>query len=385
MPVWHELTREARASGELVVLGITQEQHPERCELFAQWQGLDWPILWDPFNLTGSKVVPNAVAIDEHGVVRLVGARPAQFMQQFMQRDFPAPDEQRPARQAVCAYGERHGRPLGPIEWGMRGQPGRALEALEAQLAQHPDDARSAFRAGVARRLRYDSSEHQPEDFQLAVEHWAHALALDPNQYIWRRRIQQYGPRMDKPYPFYDWVAQARRELLARGEQPVALVAGLTQAELAQPRRRAASASEARPVESDPEGRIKRDDQGLVELESALAFGTGGDARVASLHLTLRPNALLDAHWNQEAGAPLEVWLEEPEGWTWSARRLLGRLASESATSSELLRLNTELSLPEGLDQGIVRGYALYNVCEGEAGTCLYRRQDFSIELELPE
>ena len=59
--------------------------------------------------------------------------------------------------------------------------------------------------------------------FQRAIDAWGQALAIDPNHYIWRRRIQQYGPRLIKPYPFYDWVEQAAREIRARGETPVEL------------------------------------------------------------------------------------------------------------------------------------------------------------------
>ena len=70
MPVWHEKTAAWRKSGKLTVVGITQEQHAARCRLFAQWHGIDWPILWDPFNRTGSKVVPRFTLIDENGVVR---------------------------------------------------------------------------------------------------------------------------------------------------------------------------------------------------------------------------------------------------------------------------------------------------------------------------
>ena len=51
MPVWHELTKEARKAGELVLLGVIQEQHPDRCRLFAQWKGFDWPILHFDFAL----------------------------------------------------------------------------------------------------------------------------------------------------------------------------------------------------------------------------------------------------------------------------------------------------------------------------------------------
>jgi hypothetical protein len=55
-------------------------------------------------------------------------------------------------------------------------------------------------------RARYDSLLRQPGDFRKAVEHWERALALDSNQYTWRRRIQQYGPRLDKLHPYYDWI-----------------------------------------------------------------------------------------------------------------------------------------------------------------------------------
>ncbi|HVL13287.1 MAG TPA: hypothetical protein VM529_12035 [Gemmata sp.] len=56
--------------GKLVVLGVTQEQHSERCRLFAQWKGFDWPILHDPINVLGSSAVPIVLALDEHGIVR---------------------------------------------------------------------------------------------------------------------------------------------------------------------------------------------------------------------------------------------------------------------------------------------------------------------------
>ena len=69
--------------------------------------------------------------------------------------------------------------------------------------------------------------------FRKAVEHWERALALDSNQYIWRRRIQQYGPRLDKPYPFYDWIPEARADIEARGQSPVTLAVEPAGAEFA--------------------------------------------------------------------------------------------------------------------------------------------------------
>ncbi len=91
MPVWHNATKKWREKGDLVVVGITQEQHPDRCRLFAQWHGIDWPILWDPFNMTGSKVVPRVVLIDEHGVVRSKRANVESIEEMFLSRVFEKP------------------------------------------------------------------------------------------------------------------------------------------------------------------------------------------------------------------------------------------------------------------------------------------------------
>ena len=87
------------------------------------------------------------------------------------------------------------------------------------------------------------------------MEHWGKALDIDPNQYIWRRRIQQYGPRLDKPYSFYDWVREARREIMARGETPAQLLLEPGGAEFAYP---SESFERTKTVqeEPDPRGRI---------------------------------------------------------------------------------------------------------------------------------
>ena len=112
MPVWYDAMREWVAAEELVFLGIIQEQHPERCRLFAQWKELEFPILWDPFNLTGSKVVPNFIAIDEHGIVRSTRPDPGTFADEFLLVEFEAPGSSPDAseRSAACAFGEAHGQ-----------------------------------------------------------------------------------------------------------------------------------------------------------------------------------------------------------------------------------------------------------------------------------
>jgi len=52
--------------------------------------------------------------------------------------------------------------------------------------------------------MRYDSLRRREGDLQKALTSRQDAQDSNPNHYIWRRRIQQYGPRLDKPYPFYE-------------------------------------------------------------------------------------------------------------------------------------------------------------------------------------
>ncbi len=388
MPVWHELTKPWRESGELVMVGITQEQHPERCQLFAQWKEFDWPILWDPFNLTGSMLVPIAVAVDEHGVVRKVRPSQTDFEASFLAVDYPAPEGTLPPSAPLeDRLVELSGLPrddgrrpwlraLGDLLWRRLEDPTDAILAIESASWESPEDGKLAFRAGVARRMLYDSARTSPEDFQASLDHWARALDLEPNQYIWRRRIQQYGPRQDKPYPFYDWVEQARSSVRERGLVPVELGMPLTPAELARPRSEFTD-----PVaveEPDPDGKIDRD-EGLIEIESAVAFAPGPSS-LATVHLTFRPDARDQAHWNNEV-EPLVLWIDAaslPEGWRVESSWIETKMPS-AALSEELRSTSFDLQLAGDARQGSVRGYALYYVCEGESGTCLYLRQDFEV------
>ncbi len=80
------MTREWVRQGKLAVVGITQEQHPERCRRFLQWQQIDWPILHDPINVTQVKGVPIEIAIDEYGVVRSLSPRREDFEESLFRR-----------------------------------------------------------------------------------------------------------------------------------------------------------------------------------------------------------------------------------------------------------------------------------------------------------
>ena len=61
MPVWHQATADWVKKGKLVLLGVTQEQHADRCRLFSQWKQFDWPILHDPINVLDLLGVPVVV------------------------------------------------------------------------------------------------------------------------------------------------------------------------------------------------------------------------------------------------------------------------------------------------------------------------------------
>lgn len=306
MPVWHEKTKALRESGQLLVVGITQEQHPARCRLFAQWHGIDWPILWDPFNRTGSKVVPRFTLIDEHGVVRATRANPEDLEAAFLRQEFdkPAGDDPAPpgGRETLVAQhtAAKKERPalscLSTLLWRTNG-PFPDLAPLDA-LARERARPEHLFWLGVAHCMRHEDPEMLlVGDFSRALESWASALAMNPSQYIWRRRIQQFGPRMDKPYPFYDWVQRATTAIRARGEEPVALRTALTQSEIA-------GRGEVEPdtKNPDPDGKIARIKLLPSKVEVALARTTKPGANTTQVHLFIRPPA--GAKWDLEATLP---------------------------------------------------------------------------------
>lgn len=404
MPVWHALTERFRDDGRLAVVGITQEQHPDRTRLFARWQGLDWPILWDPFNLSGSAVVPRMILVDEHGVVRSTRARPHE-LETFLATEHappaagtvpPAADPGAPRLLAAgeAAWREQAREALSDLLWG-RGDVDAAIEALERDLAAVSSAARSVgapdldayatgvlapttFRLGVAHRMRHDGPGARPGDFQRALDLWAAALELDPNQYIWRRRLQQYGPRLDKPYPFYPWIDEARDALRARGEEVAPLSAALTETERAGPGDVTGGPGASGADEPDPRGRIDRDGR-LVTIDVAVAAVTR-DAEAVRAHVRLRPDDDARAHWNNEV-EPLRVWLDLPEGLAADGRLHEAPMPDEPLSSEPRL-IDVELERAPGAPwPERVDGYALYYVCEDVDGQCLYRRQDFTIPL----
>ena len=99
----------------------------------------------------------------------------------------------------------------------------------------------------------------------------------------------------------------------------------------------------------------------------------------------MRPNREIKAHWNNEV-EDLALWLDPPEGWAVDDRYHTVP-NPPGAVSHETRKIEFEVRSPKKTSPGKVTmpGYALYYVCEGEKGTCLYRRQDVAVEVDIRE
>jgi hypothetical protein len=354
------------------MVGIIQEQHPDRCALFMQWKQMDWPVMVDSLNLLEVKAVPITVLIDEVGIVRKVRARQddlAAFLAMPEVDQAPVVPASQPAGPLV---NDADAAVMGMSDRGID----HAIETYEHLLKGSPDSGALHFRLGVAYRKRFDSAIRLDGDFLRSIEHWARALEIDPDQYIWRRRIQQYGPRLDKPYSFYDWVHQAREEIRARGEEPLPLTVEPGGAEFAQRARE--FLSETGGPEPDPEGRIARDAEGFLSVQTVVVPHTS-NTRAMRVHVVLTPNKAIRAHWNNEAEGVV-AWVTPPDGWEVDRRRI--ELTNPAAAVSDEPRtLEFELRGPEENAGATIGMYVLFYACEDVDGECVYRRRDISVRI----
>jgi tetratricopeptide (TPR) repeat protein len=362
------------------MVGIIQEQHPDRARLFMQWQQMGWPILVDSLDLLETTVVPNTLLIDEHGVIRQI--QPPRDDLQALRASFLDATFDPPARVASEALPSMSAAAANAVErylWHT-GDPDAAVAAFERAVAADSEHGYTLFRAGVAYRWRYDSAAARPGDFQHAVRYWERALAVDPNNYIWRRRIQQYGPRLTKPYSFYDWVSTARREILARGEEPSPLLIEPGGAELAEPQRAFAADETVEPPALDD--RIYRDEGRFVRVETTMVPGAIEPGASARAHVSFVPNEAIKAHWNNEVD-DLVFWIDAPEGWQLE-RRVVAVPNPVETVSNEVRKVEIEIKAPDDArGRYTLPAYALYYVCEDVNGICLYRRQDVVLVLEV--
>ena len=340
-------------AGKLQSLGIVQEQHPERAALFMQWQKMDWPVLADPFNVLGVKVVPITYLVDGSGIIRFKNPSEGD-LKKFLETLYPRTMEQ---------------------ELDYRFDD--SLAAREKEVEESPQDPIANFRYGVAMRRRFDSDEGKPGDFLVAIRAWEKALKLRPDQYIWRRRIQQYGPRLDKPYSFYDWVNTAREEIEKRGEEPLLLMTEPKGSEFAYPEKIAKGKMEAG-KHPDPEGKVPADAGSMVGVSVVVVPSTKGDGGAARIHLGFTPDREQLVHWTNDAGnvsfhldVGAEVTLHDFNG----PGPVPVIVASDEGRVIEFeIRPKTGAKLPKE-----IKGAAYYYVCEGTEGVCRYLRQPVTI------
>jgi len=395
VPVWHAGLKQLEQDGKVAVVAIVQEQHPDRARLFLQWKHIGWPTLADSLDLLNLETVPLTIAVDEYGIVRfseLPMSAVKTIEQTFISQTYPRPAAIPPAEmpdlpalraatsrgtaQAWRAYGDALSVQGGASPWS------DVIGAYQhaAQLA--PGDGLTQFRLGGAFRKRYDSSARQPADFQDAERHWRQALEIDPNRYIWRRRLQQYGPHLPTPEPFFDWIRSARAEMASRGETPLALAVEPGDSEYATPGA-AVAAAKLPTVEPDPRGRIRRDHGEFVSVEAAAVPSTATPGDSVRVHLTFRPNLRTKAHWNNEVDA-LVYWLSPPRQWTTDRQAVVAPNAP-TEVSQEPRTVEFEVKVPDTQAPGTIAipGYALYYVCEDVNGICMYRRRDVNVALQV--
>jgi hypothetical protein len=395
VPAWNNKTREWVREGKLVVLGIAQEQHPNRNRLFTQWHKIDWPVLHDPVNVMQVRGVPIEVAIDENGIVRSLRPKMDTFEEEFLNKTFTGKGSKPPKikatrpepgalrRRAEKSRSSEAWRELGDalVLWGGQSKINEAINAYKQAIQINPDDGDAHFRLGVCYRLRYDSKQRASSDFQTAVNHWTRSRVLQPNQYIWRRRIEQYGPRLTKPYPFYDWVETAARDIIARGEKPVELMVLPTGSEIASKGSKFETIE--RSVKSpDPQGQIYRDEKSLILSEVTVVPPQVKPEEAVRVHVTLRPNTKLKAHWNNEA-EPLKLWVDVPEGWKVEPQ-LLTAPQGDRPETTEPRQLEFEVRTAAGAKgTSKLNVYALYYVCEDAGGMCYFLRKDIPVTIAV--
>ncbi|MHC5063807.1 MAG: TlpA family protein disulfide reductase [Planctomycetota bacterium] len=372
MPGWYQQFKDV---SDVQIVGLIQEQHPERCQLFMKWRQMDFPILVDALNRIGVHAVPLMWAIDEHGVVRKTQPRESWIKNEFISTEYEAPSEE----------GEFEEPSIG-VEAYLDAEWSEAISAFKEEIDADESSATAWFRLGCSYRARHDSQDAMERDFQDAIAAWTKALNLYPANYIFRRRVEQYGPRLMKPYPFYTWVEEALKEVAEREGEPFLLSVSLEGSEIAEPEGRGSAAKEAVSTaaqEPDPEAKIPADSGGLVAFSGVVAPMPVNAGQKARVYLRFEPSQMKAVTWDNEAGE-LEVWIKSADGLVLSQQSLLSGLGSE-ASSNELRSLELELAVDESADLGErkLEGYALYYVCEGEEGACVYMRQDFSLDFNI--
>lgn len=371
MPGWHKKVEQAVAGGELQEFAIAPEQYGDRMALFMQWKEMTFPVLMDPLNILDVDKVPILLLVDESGVIRY--RNPSEKnLRQFLAKDYKKenPNQERPTAS------QREVKASAALAQGPDALAA-AIADYQSYCQAHPKDAKSSFQLGVLLRARYDSDSQHGKDFQEAILAWSGALALTPSQYIWRRRIQQYGPQLDKPYPFYNWVTEARRVITARGEDPLPLRLEPSGSEMAGPAREAPRRDHEKryPAEKGtlPDGTI------ALTLEATLIPHTSKEGSDGHFRLHLRATPKDDYHWTSDA-QEAQLWLLPSDGEPKFLTSEITPLPPEAETSLQGRVLEASLTGPEARDGKLA---LFYYICSDDPPACVYLVSE--IALEVPD
>jgi hypothetical protein len=366
--------------------------------LYLQWKQFHFPVLVDALNALPYRVMPVPMGIDQNGIVRKPHMELSD-LESFLDTSYPdrnIPDTYNIADPwDVASLREKARRSGDPEDWRKlgdvlfyRNDPQHLKESVNAYrraIELGPEDGSLHFRLGVVLRRMYERGISREGTAQKAVKHWERALQINPKQYIWRRWLQQYGPRSDQPYNFYSWIDKARTQIRQRGEEPISL-------EVEPPRANVASQKDNVGIEEadaipdpDPEGDIMRDRAPLVEvspLATPVRVRPGSEVRV---RVTCALRSKRTPYWNNEA-TPLTLSVDLPDGVTLVEGRFRYPNERQPETRGDRL-LEFTISISDTIGEGKVKipGYVLYNVCEKKTGICRYLRQDLSVSFVVDQ
>ncbi len=392
---WVAKTKPLIDTEKLVVVGVAQEQHPDRVRLFAQWHKADWPILHDAMNVIGIENVPLIVAIDEHGIVRARNPDLDQLEEQFTAKTFDPPGALPPidvkelpdprVTRRLASEARRnpewrkHGQAL--VFAGKPKQINEAITAFQHAIDDERGDAESWFAQGVAYRIRHDLAEREAGDFQAALDAWREAAHLEPNNAIYRCRLQQYGPCIDKPFAFYDWIGTACKEIAERGDAPIDLACEPTGTETESPLSKFRYRKRAGP-ESEALGTAALDRRPIVEVSYACA--AQADKRkgsVVQIYVNCRLAPESGATWSNE-GEPMQMWIEKPKTGRLGTRYLRYPQPQEPRTLDERV-LSFPLRLSGAKSSMTLEATLLYSVHDGPNAPAQPMKQDLRIKVSV--
>jgi hypothetical protein len=344
---WKTFAEQNKGEDAVAFVGVIHDQHRDRGELFVRWKKIAFPVYHDPINLISAPRVNRAVCVDADGLVRAIAKNPEQVTERFIKKKFepnqtavrspnPNPPDTRVTKRMA---GEGH-RGLEILQHGdaliFGGHPVELTEAIRIYRQAFDigePNAAAAFRLGAAYRLRFDSANRQPGDLEKSCQAFQVAAALAPRNDIYIARVRQLGIATDKKACAYGWVAEARESLggsLGLNPEPMAI-------EMAKP------VSAFKPGDAPPSHPPKIEagaDAVTVEhtVVYALNKSHGGES---NLLLALSPPSA-----GFDAGKPIRIWFDSPDGVAFESRYL--EVSAASPTDGQPVLCSVGVKMKDG-------------------------------------